>query len=96
MLPSTQESFGLVIIEAWARKKPVICANIPALKELVQNSNGGLLFKTNDQQDLTQKIKEVLNDPKKATELGLNGFNYVKNNYTWNKVGQKICQKILC
>ena len=96
VLPSNQESFGLVLIEAWARKKPVICADIPELKELVQNSNGGLLFKTNDEKDLTQKIEEILNDPQKADELGQNGFNYVKNNYTWNKVGQKICQKISC
>lgn len=96
VLPSTQESFGLVIIEAWARQKPVICADIPALKELVQSSNGGLLFKANNQNDLSQKIQELIDNPQKAIELGQNGFNYVNNNYTWNKVGQKICQKISC
>ena len=96
VLPSNQESFGLVIVEAWARQKPVICADIPALKELVQNSNGGLLFKTNDQSDLTKKIQEIIDNPKKSEQMGKNGYDYVKNNYTWNKVGNKICQKILC
>ena len=96
VLPSIQESFGLVVIEAWARQKPVICADIPALKELVEKSNGGLLFQVDDQNDLTQKIKFILDNPKKAEYLGKNGYNYVKNNYTWNKVGNKICQKILC
>jgi len=96
VLPSIQESFGLVVIEAWARQKPVICADIPALKELVEKSNGGLLFQVDDQNDLTQKIKFILDNPKKAEHLGKNGYNYVKNNYTWNKVGNKICQKILC
>jgi len=96
VLPSNQESFGLVIVEAWARQKPVICADIPALKELVQNSNGGLLFKTNDQPDLTKKIQEIIDNPKKSEQMGKNGYDYVKNNYTWNKVGNKICQKILC
>lgn len=96
VLPSTQESFGLVVIEAWARQKPVICADIPALKELVKNSNGGLLFQNNSQNDLTQKIKFILDNPKKAEYFGKNGFNYVKNNYTWDKVGNKICQKVLC
>lgn len=95
VLPSTQESFGLVVIEAWARQKPVICANIPALKELVQKSNGGLLFETDNQNDLTKKLKYLLDNPKKAQQMGQNGYNYVKNNYTWNKVGDKICQKIL-
>ncbi len=95
ILPSIQESFGLVIIEAWARQKPVICADIPALKELVEKSNGGLLFETDNQDDLTKKIKFILENPKKAQQMGKNGYKYVKNNYTWNKVGDKICQKIL-
>jgi len=95
ILPSVQESFGLVIIEAWARQKPVICADIPALKELVDKSNGGLLFKVDNQNDLTKQIQFILDNPQKAQQMGQNGYNYVKNNYTWKKVGQKICQKIL-
>ena len=95
VLPSIQESFGLVIIESWARQKPVICADIPALKELVSKSNGGLLFAVDNQDDLTKKIEFILDNPKKAEQMGKNGYEYVKNNYTWNKVGEKICQKIL-
>ncbi|MDD4027173.1 MAG: glycosyltransferase family 4 protein, partial [Candidatus Shapirobacteria bacterium] len=95
VLPSIQESFGLVVIEAWARKKPVICADIPALKELVKKSNGGLLFKADDQNDLTKQIQFILNNPKKAQQMGQLAYKYVKNNYTWNKVGEKICQKVL-
>ena len=95
VLPSIQESFGLVLLEAWARQKPVICANIPALKELVTQTNGGLLFKIDDQKDLTKKLKFILDNPDKAKQLGQNGYKYVKNNYTWDKVSQKICQKLL-
>jgi len=95
VLPSIQESFGLVLLEAWARQKPVICADIPALKELVNQTNGGLLFKADDEKDLTQKLKFILDNPKEAHQLGQNGYKYVKNNYTWDKVGQKICQKLL-
>lgn len=95
VLPSIQESFGLVVIESWARQKPVICADIPALKELIEKSNGGLLFKIDNQNDLTQKIQFILSNPKKAQQMGHLGYEYVKNNYTWSKVGAKICQKIL-
>jgi len=95
ILPSVQESFGLVVIEAWARQKPVICADIPALKELVKNSKGGLLFKTDDQNDLIKQIQIILDNPQKAQQMGQSGYDYVKNNYTWKKVGHKICQKIL-
>jgi len=94
ILPSIQESFGLVIIESWARNKPVITTDIPPLKELVTSSQGGLTFKTNDQKDLQNKIKILIDNPQKRLILGNQGLNYVKNNYTWTKVGQKICQKI--
>lgn len=94
ILPSKQESFGLVLIEALARSKPIITSNIPALSEIVQKTNGGLTFQVDSSADLTQKIKEIINNPKLANQLGQNGFNYVKNNYTWSNVGKNICQRI--
>lgn len=94
VLPSIQESFGLVLLEAWARQKPVITSDIPSLKELVLKTKGGLTFKTDNQKDLNQKIIKLINNFKLCHQLGQNGFEYVKTNYTWKKVGEKICQKI--
>ena len=94
VLPSIQESFGLVLIEAWARKKAVIASNIPPLKEIITSSKGGLIFQTDNQNDLQQKIQQLISNPKLCRQFGQNGYLYVKNNYTWNKVSQKICQKI--
>jgi len=95
VLPSIQESFGLVLVEAWARSKAVITSNIPPLKEIVTSSNGGLVFKIDDINDLQQKIEKLISNPKLCHQIGQNGHIYVKNNYTWAKVSQKICQKIL-
>ena len=94
VLPSIQESFGLVLIEALARKKAVITSDIPSLKEIVNQTKGGLIFKTDNQSDLEEKIKMLISQPKLCYQLGQNGHTYVKNNYTWSKVSQKICQKI--
>jgi glycosyltransferase involved in cell wall biosynthesis len=95
VLPSKQESFGLVLIESWARQKPVIVSNIPSLSEIVKKTQGGLIFKLDNPIDLAQKISKLLKNPKLNYQLGQNGFNYVKNNYTWEKVGQKLKEKIL-
>jgi glycosyltransferase involved in cell wall biosynthesis len=94
VLPSIQESFGLVIIEAWARGKPVIVSNIPSLSELVKHSHGGLIFKPDNLDDLQTKIKKLINSPALCYQYGQNGLKYVKTNYTWEKVSQKISQKI--
>jgi glycosyltransferase involved in cell wall biosynthesis len=95
ILPSKQESFGLVLLEAWARQKPVIVSNIPSLSEIVTKTNGGLIFKLNNSANLAQKISKLLKNTKLAHQLSQNGFNYVKNNYIWNTVGNKIKEKTL-
>jgi len=84
--PSTQESFGLTLIEAWARKTPVVGLNIPATTELISKSNGGLIGLDN--------IEILLKDLALAQKLGINGYNYVKQNYLWPNLALKLCQKL--
>jgi len=92
--PSTQESFGLVLLEAWARNKPVIAANIPASLELISKSHGGLLFNPNDSVDLSDKITSLLNDPQAQRHYGRNGYQFVKHHATWDRIGELLWQKI--
>jgi len=75
--PSTEESFGIVFAEAWARKKPVIGSDIPALKEVIRNEKDGLLFKMNDSEDLAKKILFLVDYPTAAKKMGENGYNRV-------------------
>ena len=94
VLPSIQESFGLVIIESWARGKPVIVSDIPSLSELINQSQGGLIFKQDNQIDLQNQMKKLIDSPQSCYQYGQNGLKYVKTNYLWKKVSQKICQKL--
>jgi glycosyltransferase involved in cell wall biosynthesis len=89
--PSTQESFGLVLIESLARNKPVIAADIPASSEIVTKSKGGLLFKVGKPQDLASKINLLF---RTKNDFGLNGYRYVKDHYTWDRIGEALWQKI--
>jgi len=72
--PSEYESFGNIFIESWARKKPVIAANLPALTQVIDDAANGFLFKKNSLDDLTQKIIKLIKDPKLAAEMGANGY----------------------
>jgi glycosyltransferase involved in cell wall biosynthesis len=84
--PSLQESFGLVLIEALARGKPVIAADIPASVEIVTKTQGGLIFKAGDATDLKNKILSI----------NLRSFSstYLLNHFTWDKIGEKLCKKL--
>ena len=86
VLPSTEESFGVVFLEAWSFKKPVIGARIGAIKSLISENKDGCLFEPNNVSDLAGCIKQMLNDDEKCRQMGENGFKKVQQYYTWNKI----------
>ncbi len=89
VLPSINESFGMVFLEAWSCKKPVIGADIGAIRSVIHNGVDGLLMKPNDFMDLAQKIKFLMNDRDTRLQFGMNGFKKTAENYTWPIVTKK-------
>lgn len=63
------ETFGRVAIEAFAKGTPVIAANIGAIAELVDSGRTGLHFRPGDAADLADKVKWVLANPEKLTQM---------------------------
>ena len=74
--------------------RPVVGADIPPVKELLELINGGLTFKTDDLASLISTIDRLLKQPRLRLELAANGHNYVEQHLTWDKIGDKLCQKI--
>jgi glycosyltransferase involved in cell wall biosynthesis len=60
IVPSENETVGMVTLEALAHKKPVIGSNIGGTKEILSNGRLGLLFESNSQEDLRMKISNFL------------------------------------
>lgn len=60
VLPSQSECFGLVQAEAVAKKIPVIVSDIPGARDLVKQTNYGLIFENQNSGDLMQKIEKML------------------------------------
>ena len=78
--PSKHESLGLVFLEAWARKKPVIGADLLSLQELISVGENGLLFEKESVRDLSDKIIEVISDQVLARKMGERGYRKVMIN----------------
>jgi glycosyltransferase involved in cell wall biosynthesis len=99
VLPSTYETFPVTILEAYACSKPVIASNIGSLNNLVFDGVTGLLVEVSSAKKLAQNVISLLNDPKKAKEMGLNGRRLVYENYNTEKIGEMfetIYNSILC
>jgi glycosyltransferase involved in cell wall biosynthesis len=73
IVPSiTYETFGIIIIESFARKAPVIVQNLGALAEVVHESNGGFVYKT--EEEWLAAISRIASSPQLRNELGENGY----------------------
>ena len=58
-VPSREEPFGLVILEAFLHSTLVISSNSEGGKLLIKNNEDGLLFENENPQDLAQKIAAI-------------------------------------
>jgi glycosyltransferase involved in cell wall biosynthesis len=89
-MPSRVDSFGIVYLEAWAYKKPVIGARAGGVPEVIKNGSDGLLVRFGDVEGLAKAIEYLLTHPELAKEMGEKGFRKVKERYTWDIIYEKV------
>ncbi len=83
IIPSKYESLSLVVLESFACKVPVIAnGECEVLKEHLVKSNGGWTY-TNEN-EFFDVLKKVIVGTENV-QKGLNGYQYVTNNYSWQK-----------
>jgi len=85
-LPSVEEAFGLVMIEAWMCGKPVIGADIASTRCILDSGVDGWTAKPFDASSLAERILDLLADPAKRRAFGERGRAKVLARYSWDKV----------
>jgi glycosyltransferase involved in cell wall biosynthesis len=71
------EVFGIIIIEAFSMKTPVIVYNLGAMPEVIEDSSGGCVYSTEDQ--LRSAMDALAKNQALRTTLGVNGYQaYLK------------------
>jgi len=81
VMPSRQEAFGLVAIEAMAMECPVVISSGGSAAEIVGNEEYGLLVYPNDAFDLQRQLRKLLDNPQLRREMGLKGRAHVRASY---------------
>jgi glycosyltransferase involved in cell wall biosynthesis len=82
VVPSKQESFGMVVIEAMARGALVIATRSGGPQSLIADGKTGILTEPKDPQGLYEAMMKVLADPSKWTKVREQGRKFVEKNYT--------------
>ena len=81
--PSLQESFSLVLMEAWVARTPsLVHGDCAVTREHCMRSNGGLYF--TNYAEFEACLDLLLNRPSLRAALGQNGHRYVLKHYHWD------------
>ncbi|MCL4427755.1 MAG: glycosyltransferase, partial [Deltaproteobacteria bacterium] len=76
---SIKEGFGLTVSEGLWKSKPVIASAVGGIPLQITHKYSGLLSRTIEGTALY--VKQVLQNPSYAKQLGENGHNHVKHNF---------------
>jgi glycosyltransferase involved in cell wall biosynthesis len=75
------ETFGLVVLEAFASGKPVVASAIGALPYIVQPQETGLLFQPQEANDLAEKVRWLYERPEQIDNMGRKARSLVERKY---------------
>lgn len=81
VLPSAWEGLGIAALEAGASGLPVVAAEVDGLTEIIDDGLTGLLFSSNNANQLASKIDYLIDHQTEARVLGVNLYNKVIKNF---------------
>jgi glycosyltransferase involved in cell wall biosynthesis len=84
-VPSRNEPFGIVVLEAWAAGKPVVATLAGGPREFIWHNVNGFLVNT-DPGGLAHGIGSLLADHDHCRALGRNGRQAVETQFNWDNV----------
>ncbi|KAF0236088.1 MAG: glycosyltransferase, partial [bacterium] len=86
VIPSENEAFSIVCLEAMVSRCPVIASNIGGLAELVKEGDTGLLFQVGDSKALSEKLFLLLSNLELQEKLSQKAYLFATENFAMEKV----------
>ena len=97
ILPTSKDMTPLVLVEASSVGCPVIATNNFGIPEIVRNNETGILLApTHPLTDqLVVAMSELVENKSLREKFVKKSSDYMMNNFTWERTGEIICDKIL-
>lgn len=80
--PTYEDCFPLTIVEAMQHGRPVVSTDEGAVPDLVIENENGFVCKRKDVDSLVIALEKLLNDKKLREDMGVNGYQIYKNEFT--------------
>ena len=89
VFPSLYEPFGIVALESFAARVPVVVSNTGGLPEVVQHNQTGIVTYANNPDSLAWGILEVLKNPDRAKSLIDRAYKSLSAHFSWDKLAKQ-------
>lgn len=83
-LPSRSDSFGLVLLEAWAAGLPCVGYRAGGIAEVIHHEEDGLLVPCGNVSALAETLRALLRNPERQRQLGASGRHRVLTYCSWD------------
>jgi glycosyltransferase involved in cell wall biosynthesis len=83
VLPSRSDSFGLVLLEAWANRLPNLAYKAGGIADIIKDGSDGILTPCGDVPTLARALQSLVSDPDLRRRLGTTGWRRVKSEFQW-------------
>jgi glycosyltransferase involved in cell wall biosynthesis len=79
-------SLPIKLLEYMACGIPVVAAQLPLIAAYVDDSGAGVLYDSTRPGELAQCVLDLLADPERAQEMGVNGRRAVRDRWNWERM----------
>lgn len=90
-IPSRNEPFGLVLLEAWSAERCVVATDVGGLSENIENFRDGVKVYTNPD-SVAWGINYCLDERSRLRTMGMEGRRKVDRLFRWDAIGRKVLE----
>ncbi len=87
-IPSRYESFGIVLLEAMVRERPVVAFAVGGIPEIVDHERTGILAVPESPVELAEAICKLLSRPDLCQNMGEAARSHVLNNFSIRRMAK--------
>ena len=85
-----KEPFGMVVLEAWSKRRPVVAHSLGALPEIISHGEDGLLVSADHPSEMADAMRAILFNPAMGEGMGKRGKERLDKDFSKSVWSQRI------